>query len=93
MMGDNIDVLNAQELTALSKLAVYRYKINSLEEEPIRIQIEEYYDLSLITEPSYNVLINGYIVKKQVTKYDMPDRFLYVIDLIDHYIDTRIREK
>lgn len=85
--------LGNEESVALNRITQYNYKIKPTadDESPLFIEIIETVDLSILNSiPTYEVLINGYRTIKHQPETEVPERFIHIMNCIDHYIESVI---
>ena len=83
--------LQNEESVALNRITNYNYKINPTIEDDTAVMIEiiETVDLTIMEiYPLYEVYINGYRTIKYQPVHEVPDRFVHVMNCIDHYIEN-----
>lgn len=90
----NDDIIVGPNTFAISRRSIYEYEIASeFKDEPsIIITVEEYIAIKEKKAPLYNVFINLHHLKVNQPREEIPERFLYIIDLIDHYVETQLRK-
>lgn len=88
------NIFSETNTIAISRDTIYKYKIvsDSRDKHPVNVRIDEYVMLQNNVPPLYSVIINEYHLKSKLPRVEIPQRFLYAIDLIDHYISSHVTE-
>lgn len=89
-MVDYSTQLKNKGVIAISKSTSYNYEL--LQTEPVVpapiIRITEYIDIKKLFMPSYDIYINECKIKVAQERWEVPSRFLEIIEIMNKYIDN-----